>query len=226
MNLTDRLRALGTRLGLVRLAAPVVADTPAKIVTRAITLADLRTEIHGDRVAALAPPAVTPIAQDAVSLDVPFTVIDEAAGVAVAAHGWTAERVATVMRSPELAGAPRATVQQAVLDELARAGAPPEDIVRDALARDQAVDAYAAATRHALAARCAQRRKRCAEIAALMTRYQQEMADLDRQDAIDRDRWTAWWATKQTREETLAAAVDALLDQPVVTVDREIPPIL
>lgn len=218
MSLTDQLRSLGTRLGLVQPAPAVAAGTPAKVATRTITLTELRIEILGERVADLAPAT-----DDDAGLAIPFSIIDETAGVRTPAHGWHAERVAELARRH--AQAPRAAMQAAVLAELAQAGAPAEDVVRDALARDQAVDAYAVAAAAALSARIARRRKRCAEIATLMERYQQEMAGLERQDAVDRDRWAAWWATKLARERTLAAAVDALLDHPVVTVDQETPSI-
>lgn len=221
MNLSEYLRSLGTRLGLVLPSAPGAAGTPAKVDTRTITLTELRIEIRGDRVATLAPGV-----DDDGGLEVPFTAIDDAAGVRPPAHGWTAERVAAMVRRPEFSHVPRAEVQQAVLAELAKAGAPSEDVVRDALARDQAVDVYAAATRSGLAARCAQRVQRSAELATLIERYRREISDLEHQNATDRERWAAWWATKLIREQTLAAAVDALLDHPVVTVDREIPPIV
>lgn len=221
MSFSERLRSMGTRLGLVQPSPPAAPGAmPVKIATRAITFQELTSEIRGDHVIALAPTADV----DA-GLDVPFGAIDEAAGLRPPAHGWTADKVAAEARRMAQATASRDEMQEVLLALLAKAGATSEDVVRDALARDRALDTYADAARQALAERVARRRRRCAEIAVQMERYRQEMAELDRQDAADRDRWQTWWTTKLAREETLAAAVDALLDQPVVTVDRETPPI-
>jgi hypothetical protein len=225
MSLTDSLRALGTRFGLVQAAPATPAPAaPARIATRTLTLEQLHLEVPDPaRVAALAAARCAAPASD---LALPFAAIDEAAGVAAPAHGWDALRAAALLAGQ--AGASREQAQAALLAELRAAGVPSEEVVRDACARDQALDAFAAAARSELARRRALRRARLDQLAAARAALDAEAAGLSAQDHADQQHWQAWWQAKLERERLLAAAVGALLDQPLpqaVTVDSEVPPI-
>lgn len=226
MSLIATLRDLGARLGLMQVERAAAPAAPARIATRTLTLDELHLAVPDPaRLAAL---AVTRCAAPPSDLALPFAAIDEAAGVAVPAHGWDALRVAAFLARPELAGASREQAQGALLAALQAASAPPEDVVRDACARDQALDGFAQAAHAELVRRRGLRRTRSEQIAAARAALDAEAAALAAQDHDDAVRWRSWWQAKLAREHALAAAAGMVLDQPLsdgVTVDADLPPI-
>jgi hypothetical protein len=226
MSLIATLRDLGSRLGLMQVERAAAPAAPARIATRTLTLDELQLAVPDPaRLAAL---AVARCAAPPSDLALPFAAIDEAAGVAVPAHGWSVEQVAAFLARPELAGATRELAQGALLTALQAAGAPPADVVRDACARDQALDGFAQAAHAELARRRGRRRARAEQIAVARAALDAEAAALDAQDHDDAARWQAWWQAKLARERALAAAAGMVLDLPLpsgVTVDADLPPI-
>lgn len=203
MSLADRLRALGERLGVFR-AAPPAPGRPTAIQRRTVSFAEL---------CGRAPTAPAAIWQE------PRAIADAATTPGVA--GWTAERAAAALAG--LGAQPRDAARLALLEMIAADGGAPEDIVRDAVARDQALDAAAAATHAVLCAHAAARAKRTGEIAATIVALEAERSRLTQEQTADEARWQAWWAEKRAVEERLEGVVAHLVDGPVVSVDREAP---
>lgn len=212
MSLIERLRAVGTRIGLLHRASPVagepVAGKPAsapRIETKVVSLAELLRELR--------PPGDD---EQAAALDPDLAALCARAGIQPPASGWTIERLDQALREPTLAKLPPADAQARVLAWLHEDGATPDQVVADACARDAAIDAYAAAASRALARRADGRRERRAQLAA-------ELQRLDAEERDERARWDAWWARKLAAEESMAWAVSHLLEHPVISIDREPP---
>ena len=138
-------RLLG-KAGIISVAAPAAggdaetshdAPTVPLFERRTVTLDHLLSEDRAQR-------AERQEAVQAASLGLTaeFAAIFAAAGVETPAHGWTIERAAELMAGAEYRSADREERHRALTIQLAIEKVPPEDLLRDATARDQAVDAY------------------------------------------------------------------------------------
>jgi hypothetical protein len=215
MNLGQILRDLGGRLGVIRVVGAEGNPSnsgPCKVTTRTVMLKDLATEVRQDEVRLLA--------ERPAELGVPFAKIFEAAGVKPAAHGWTIERLSAVLRTDEFKAMDRQAVQRAVLGMLSAEKAKAEDVVKDAVARDQSLDAYHTFVRKKMEDRAAARERRIAELQAQIKELEQACARQREESGADREQWQQWLGLKIAYEQDMAQALSYLLDHPVVSVTR------
>jgi hypothetical protein len=134
VSLLEKLRDVGSKLRIFEAHPAATASKPAKIKTRSLTLAELTTEIRSEEVRALAElPA---------ELSVSFEKIYEAAGIRPPAHGWDARRLAAAAQTDAIRKQERALAQRSLLGLLAAEKVPVEELVREVIARDQALDAF------------------------------------------------------------------------------------
>jgi hypothetical protein len=112
----------------------------------------------------------------------------------------------------------RAAVQKAVLGMLSAEQAKVEDIVKDAVAQDQALDAYDAFVRRKMEDRAAARQRRIDEIRSQIKELEQEAERQNEESRADRERWRAWLARKIAHEQDMVQALSVLLDVPVVSI--------
>lgn len=218
MSLFVILQRVGGRLGLMSVVAPApgpAVQTPAKVATRSVPLAELLGEVKSRQLGRLAAGEAW--------LAVPKAKIHAQAGVVEG--GLSAPAVAERLRQPDLVQLPREAAQVALLNELARAKVRVEDVVRDAVARDQAMDAFAEQVRVRLAKARGIRRRRREEIAAAQRQLAAEDATLAAADERDDRAWAQWWQAKLTDERELAWTLAHLVDLPAISVDERIPPI-
>jgi len=213
MKLFEKLRQVGGRLGIVRVVA-MEGQTPdaqlRKVTTRTVTLSDLAGEVRSEEVRALAElPA---------ELSVPFPKVFEAAGIKPPAHGWTIERLTSLLHTEQFKAMERESMQKAVLGLLANDKAPVEDVVKDAVARDHSIDAYEGFVRKKMRERAAARERRVAETQAKIQELQQECSRLAEEAKVDREQWRRWLDGKIAFEKDMAWALGFLLDKPVVSV--------
>jgi hypothetical protein len=182
------------------------------VITRTITLKDLATDVRRDEVRLLA--------ERPAELEVPFAKVFEAAGVKPPANGWTVDRLGSILRTDKFKAMDRKAAQKTVLEILAAEQVTVEDIVKDALAQDQALDAYDAFVRRKREERAAARRRRVDEIRSQIKELEQQCARQVEESKVDRERWQAWLARKIAHEEDMAQALAYLLDVPVVSITR------
>jgi len=200
MYLTDMLRKLGDRLGIIEMA-PASAEKPAplKIQTRTVTMTELITAI---RVTELRELAEMPA-----ELSVPFAEVFKAAGIPDSPKGWTVERFEEFLKDDRVRKMDRVQVQHETLRMLAEGGVDGSDIVRDAIARDQALDAFEASIEE----------KRRVWLQAKMREIRQIEEDI----ASEQKAWTEWRGRKRQREKDMANAVSYLIDKPVISIEEE-----
>jgi len=163
MNLAKLLRDIADRLGFIRVVAVEAApppDAPRKVVTRSVRIQDLAAEIRSEGPGGLAA-AIEEIA-------VPFDRIFEAAGIRVAPHGWTIERLAETRDADPYNTMGPDALRQAILARLAEDGAAVEDLVKDAVARDRALDECERALREWLERKAAYERRLVRAVAVLV----------------------------------------------------------
>jgi hypothetical protein len=87
-----------------------------------------------------------PVVRSEVPADVAdFAAVYSEAGIVLPAHGYGIDKVAEMLESKRLASLAREVKGAAVMAALEAAGAPPRDVIQDAVLRDRALDAFEAA---------------------------------------------------------------------------------
>jgi uncharacterized protein YlxW (UPF0749 family) len=215
MVLVDWLCSVGGKLGIVQVVRQETARAPMKIQTRTVDLKDLVREIQAEEVRSLA--------RRPEELTVGFEKVFEAAGIKPAAHGWTVERLGKVLQAEPYRSMDRPAAQKALLAVLADQNIAAEDLVKDAIARDQALDAFEEVARGKMDARAQSRQARLAAIRSQIEDLQKQQAQLQQEQASDQQHWKAWHDGKIALEKEMAAALGYLVDRPVVTIDQPHP---
>ena len=213
MSLLDRLHELGERLRIFEAQPKGKSAKPAKISTRTVSLADLTTEIRQDELRALAElPA---------ELSVAFEKVFEAAGIKSPPHGWTAARLKQLLESDQFKTMDRPSVQRSVLNILADEKVDVEEIVKDVIAHDQALDAFETFTRKKMLDRIAARQKKVAEVETQIASLQEQRERLTHETETDEQQWTAWLERKRAYERDLSRTISYLVDRLVVSIDEQ-----
>ncbi len=213
MRLVEIMQSLGDRLGILEKALPATVRSPVKLQTRTVTLAELMTEIRSEELRTLAElPA---------ELSVPFPQLFQAAGITPAAQGWTVEKLAEVLKGDSFAGLQRPDIQKRILEALAADKVEVQEVVRDAVARDKALDAFEAFARKKLKEREITRERKIAEIDAGIESLQQERATLLQKSEVDQEQWREWRRRKRQVEQDLARTVGYLIEDRVITTDED-----
>jgi hypothetical protein len=211
MSLLDMLQSLGDRLGVLQRVASTKPDETPRIETRTVTLAELRAEIRATE--------VRDLADRAGELDMPFSTIFETAGIATPPHGWTISRLRDAIVSQSDPGGRRQEVQKRILELLNEAKVSVEELVRDATARDQALDAFEAAAQKRLEERLAMRRAQLANLEGELRRLQQERDVTQELMQSEEEQWREWRGEKRKHERELAWTVGFLVEGPVITTE-------
>jgi hypothetical protein len=211
MGFVELLESFGGRLGILEVAHGADPQSPPRIQTRMVTLAELGTEIRAEAVRALA--------DQPAELSIPFGQVFERAGIAP--HGWTIERLREVLTSEEYRDKPREEVQRRVLEIMEADGVSGEAVVRDAMARDKALDSFEAYAGKKMEERSAAQEHRIAELAEKLKQLQAELAEVNEKRAKDDQMWRDWREQKRTRELDMAWTVSFLIDRPVISISEK-----
>ena len=194
------LRKLGDRLGIVELSPESHPSVPVKIQTRAVTLSELIMTIQITEVQELAElPA---------ELSVPFDDVYKTAGIQASPSGWTVDRLQDFLNSDRIRRMDRAAVQRATLSMLAAEKVDTADLIKDAISRDQALDAFADSI--------SKKRERW------LAEKRQEIQALEQEIAHEETRWHDWRRKKRQQEQEMARAVEYLIDKPVISIDDDL----
>jgi len=215
MKLADRIRDVAGRLGIVRLVAvDVSAAGPGsqieRLKMRNVSLKDLAADIRADEVRALA--------EMPAELSVPFAAVFEAAGVKPPEHGWTIERLSSLLKTDQYKAMDRPSVQKAVLGLLANDKVQAEDLVKDAVARDNSLDAFETFVRKKMGDRNAARQRRTAACLAEIKSLEEECSRHTEEGRADEERLAEWIRRKSEYETEMAWALGHLMDKPIVSV--------
>ena len=213
MSFMKLLQGIGDRLGILETVATPGATPAARIQTRSVSLRELESEIKSGEVRALA--------DSPAELSVPFEKVYETAGISSNPQDWTIERLKQFISSESLNNKSRAEVQQVVLSLLHSEGVPVEKIVKDAMARDQAMDSFEVFVREKMQARMETCKKMRIEIESRIQDLQEENKALDQSIKNDEEKWREWRMHKRKREQELAMLVGYIVDHSVITLDED-----
>jgi hypothetical protein len=213
MRLMEMIHSLGDRLGIIEVARVSKPSAPVKIQTRMVTLAELVTNIKVTEIYELA----SPLAESAVSFDDIF----KAAGIQSPKGGWTVQRLEEFLGSKEIRGMDRAQAQQAAVSKLAAEGAASADVVKDAIARDLALDAFEEGTAGKRELWLETKKQLLSALQSQMNALGEERKRIESEIASEKQNWTEWRKRKRQFEKEMAHAVGFLIDQPVISTDNE-----
>ncbi len=129
-----------------------------------------------------------------------------AAKIKAPEHGMTVEKFSELAAKPLFRDMSPQNRQKALLAELATAGVPSEEVVADAVRKDQALDAY----ERFLVNRLAQSKK---DFAATRAKLQADLAALEGVEKKLELDFEAWKKAKQAREKALADALTPLTSE-------------
>jgi hypothetical protein len=154
-----------------------------------------------------------------------FDSVYQAAGVKVAAHGFSAYKILEFLSSPDLAaldGRAKAAALGVALRMNPSGPVPLADIIQDAVARDQALDGFEEFLRKKLDTRREELEKQNAELQAEIddvTRRNKEKMEANRQTLdTEKERLTNWQARKRIEERKLADAVAPFVEENPISV--------
>lgn len=201
MGLLAKLQELGCQLKLVQTVGRPTAKAPAKVSTKAVTLKELMTELHAENVKVLA--------ESPIELTIEFGKIFESAGIKIPNHGWTIEKFIEVFQS-KYEKADKIEVTKAVQAWLNENKVSAEQLVRDAIAKDQALDAYEDYVFTKMQARNKACKGRIEQIAAELEKLKQEQVRLEQDIQQDQDQTKQWQKRKESYEQDISSAVDLL----------------
>ena len=212
MGLYDLLTSVGGKLGLVRIITAPATTPMTKVQTRTCTLNDLASEVKQEEVKALAElPA---------ELSVAFEKVFEAAGVKPGAHGWTVDRLSDLLASDPFKGLNREQVQKVALERLTTDKAQIEEVVKDAVARDQALDAFEKFVRGKMDKRIEARARQLADVETQLRALEDQRRKLQQETTADEQKWKQWRSRKLEYEKKMIQTVGHFVDSPVVTTDE------
>jgi hypothetical protein len=207
MDLIGILRKLGDRVGIIEMSpAEKQASAPAKIQTRTITLSELMMTVRISEVHELA--------ERPADLSVPFEDIFKAAGHSAEKAVWTVERLQEFLNSDRIRKMSREDAQHATLQMLKEENVDAADIIKDAIFRDQALDAFEDSISR-------KRQRWISEQQQLLSDLAAQMKQVEKEIAAEDERWKDWRGQKRQRERDMAYAVGFLIDRPVISIDNE-----
>jgi hypothetical protein len=213
MSFVKFLEGIGDRLGILEAVTAADKGQPARIQTRSISLRELSIEIKAVEVWILA--------DSPAELTVPFEKIFETAGISSDPKEWTIDRLKQVIAGEAFKSKPRDEVQHSILAMLKAESVPVENIVKDAMARDKALDSFEAFARQKMQARMETRNKRLLEAEARIRELQKESVELEKALKIDQEKWKEWRKLKREKEHDLASTVGYIVNHPVITLSDE-----
>ena len=207
MDLIGILRKLGDRIGIIEMSSAEKQTTaPAKIQTRTITLSELMMTIQVSEVHELA--------ESPADLSVSFEDIFKAAGHNAEKTAWTVERLQEFLNSDRIRKLSRDDIQRATLQKLKEENVDAAEIVKDAIFRDQALDAFEESASR-------KRQRWHADQQQLLSDLSARMKQVEKEIAAEEERWKDWRGQKRQRERDMAYAVGFLIDRPVISIDNE-----
>jgi hypothetical protein len=151
-----------------------------------------------------------------------FAEIYQAAEIHPPAHGFTIEKVGDMLRSEHIRNLPRDVKRSSVLVALEAVGAPIQDVIQDAMKRDQALDTFESVQEKSLNQLESQKGQENQQIQAEMDRvvaeHRSRMQANNDEVAKEKERFFAWRLKKQEEEQKIADAVSYFVaDNPIST---------
>jgi len=213
MTFFKLLQGIGDRLGILETTSNPESALVSRIQTRSVSLRELASEIRSIE--------VRDLADGPAELMIPFEKIFEAAGISSKPENWTIDRLKGVVENESCKQKPREEVQRRVLELLASEGVSTETLIKDAIARDQALDSFQSRADEKMHERRQSCKNRLLEIEQQIKDLEAERGTLEESLKAEEDKWREWKKKKRANERELASLASYIVDHPVITMDEE-----
>jgi hypothetical protein len=213
MTFFKLLQGIGDRLGILETTSNPESAPVSRIQTRSVSLRELASEIRSIE--------VRDLADGPAELMIPFEKIFEAAGISSKPENWTIDRLKGVVENESFKQKPREEVQRRVLELLASEGVSTEMLIKDAIARDQALDSFQSRADEKMHERRQSCKNRLLEIEQQIKDLEAERGTLEESLKAEEDKWREWKKKKRANERELASLASYIVDHPVITMDEE-----
>ncbi len=151
-----------------------------------------------------------------------FDEIYQAAEIQTPAHGYSIEKIATMLASEHLRGLSAEVKRSSILVALEASGAKIEDVIQDAVRRDRALDSYERVLRKSLSdvqAKMADENRQIeAEMNKMLADYRARIQANNEKLAKESERFSTWLTQKQREEKTIADSVSYFVSENPITV--------
>ena len=159
-----------------------------------------------------------------------FDEIYQAAEIQTPSHGYSIQKVATMLSSEHLRGLSPEVKRSSILVALEASGAKIEDVIQDAVRRDRALDSYERVLRKSVsdiqAKKADENRQIEAEMNKMLADYRARIQANNETLAKEAERFSKWLAQKQQEERNIADAVSYFVTDNPITVSSaaDVPP--
>jgi recombination DNA repair RAD52 pathway protein len=151
-----------------------------------------------------------------------FAEIYSAAEIQTPPHGYSIEKIATMLASEHLHGLSADIKRNSILVALEASGAKIEDVIQDAIHRDRALDSYERVLRKSLtdvqAKKADENRQIEAEMNKMLSDYRARIQANNETLAKESERFSTWLTQKQREEKSIADAVSYFVSENPITV--------
>lgn len=157
-----------------------------------------------------------------------FAEIYQAAEIHPPAHGFTVEKVGDMLHSEHIRNLPRDVKKSSILVALEAAGAPIQDVIQDAMKRDQALDTFESVQEKALnqleAQKLQENQQIQAELDQLVADRRSRIQANNDAVAKEKERFFAWRLKKQEEEQKIADSVSYFVTENPIAGGHAAPP--
>jgi hypothetical protein len=211
MGFLKLLQGIGDRIGILETVRAPGTERGERIKTRIVTLEELACEIRSVEVRALA--------DEPGEVSSPPERIFETAGIPPNPKGWSVDKLQEFIQMESEKGKPKEEIRRSVLAAMNSDGVTAGDIVKDAVARDRALDAFEESAQARMLERVAAGKRRVLDLEAQVEKAHQEIAGLKEKLQAQEQQWSEWRRQKRAYEKEMATAVSYIVDHPVITTD-------
>lgn len=210
MKVLELLRKAGAKAGLLHVEDEVKTVEIKLVAARIVSLKELQSENeHTDLTKA--PPELT----------VSFDRVFEAMNLPAPEHGFTIERICEMLDSQDIKSKPRKEAVEAILVALGQNQVKPEDIIKDAVTRDKALDSYEEFVDKKILDRAKQRKSAAADLKRKIQECEEQIHKLETAEARDEATFREWQKQKIAKEEELARVASLFLENHGVSVGNK-----
>lgn len=218
MKAANFIRKITAKLGLIKVLAENDQAGPVGVETVRVSLTDLQAKYKNN---------MTSETIYIPEIIVDFDVLLESLKINIPAHGWTATRIAKLLLSDEFKAKDKNTVKKQILDLLMKEQVPVEDIIKDAVSRDQALDSFEQIVHNKLLTLVSSGKSKITELEAEIVEKQGQIKDFRSSIRNYKDTYKNWLCRKTAKEEELLEVVSVIADKqeislgPAVNADLE-----
>ncbi len=208
MKVAEFLKKVAAGTGLITCADSTKVPEPEAIRTQSISLAELQNEFKDGR------KEQAGAAEFSLDIDALF----QALKVPTFAHGWSAESVRKYIESNDIAGLAHEKKKETILRVLKENNVSLEDIVVDAVRRDEALDTYERFAEKKLRERKAQHQADVAALESEIENCQAKIRSLRALQSRDVEDFEKWISQKTAHEEDLVRVVSLVTNESKISV--------